>query len=187
MIWNMDEIILYGIQDTLGNPFFDAFLPYFTFLGEAGALWVVIGVCMLFSRKWRFWGMCLLASLLCVLIFNELGLKHLVGRVRPYIALGYDTLHFFAPTSYSFPSGHAGCAFTAATIIAFSPAKKGWKALVWVVAIAIAFSRLYLFVHYPSDVLVGAVLGTIYAIVVVRVGLWLQNRRDASAGKHAIV
>ena len=185
----MDTDILYGIQDVLGNPVFDAVLPYFTLLGEAGAMWIVIGICMLFSRKWRFWGICLLASLACVGLINELGIKHLVERVRPYIAEGYNTLSFFPPTSHSFPSGHAGCSFAAATVLAFSPVKRYWKVLAWVMALAISFSRLYLFVHYPSDVLVGAILGTLYAIVVVKVALAIRARRNSSAanGKHAAV
>lgn len=185
----MDTDILYGIQDTLKHPILDAVLPYFTWLGEAGAMWIVIGICMLFSRKWRFWGICLLASLACVGLINELGIKHLVARVRPYIVEGYNTLHFFPPTSYSFPSGHAGCSFAAATVLAFSPIKRYWKVLVWIVTLAISFSRLYLFVHYPSDVLVGAILGTLYAIVVVRVALAIRARRqsDTPHGKHAVV
>ena len=185
----MDTGILYGIQEHAGHPFLDAVLPYFTFLGEAGALWILIGVCMLFSPKWRFWGICLLVSLACVGLFNELGIKNLIGRIRPYIAEGYDTLHFFAPTSFSFPSGHTGTSFAAATVLTLAPIKKHWKVLVWIVALLIAFSRLYLFVHYPTDVLAGAILGVLYAFIVVKVGLAIRKRRqgNASHGKHAAV
>ena len=183
----MDTDILYGIQEHASHPILDAVFPYFTFLGEAGIMWILIGVCMLFSRKWRFWGICLLSSLACVYLLNELGLKHLMERVRPYIAEGYNTLHFFAPTSYSFPSGHAGCAFAAATVIALSPAKRYWKVLVFIVASLIAYSRLYLFVHYPSDVVVGSLLGILYAIAVVKIALTIREKRqgEGHSGKHA--
>ncbi|MBQ9068846.1 MAG: phosphatase PAP2 family protein [Eggerthellaceae bacterium] len=192
----MDASILYGIQDALGSPALDAFFPYFTMLGEAGAIWVAIAVGMLFSRKWRFWGICIIVALLLTLVVNELCLKHLVERIRPYIALGFDSIMLDNPTSYSFPSGHAGCSFAAATVIALSPAKRYWKVVVWVLALLICFSRLYLFAHYPSDVLVGAILGTIYALIAVKVGLAIRKKRKGSAsgdasggasGKHAAV
>ena len=187
--YRMDLSILYSIQDTCAHPALDAFFTYFTLLGNAGALWILIGLCMLLSPKWRFWGMCVLAALACVGLINELGIKNLVERVRPYIEHGIATPHIFPPTSYSFPSGHTGCSFAAATVLALAPIKKHWKALAWIVALLISFSRLYLFVHYPTDVLVGAVLGTLYGYLVVKAGLALRARRSGSAahGKHAAI
>lgn len=189
MDMSIDTGILYGIQDVLRNPVFDAFFPYFTWLGEFGALWIVVGLALTFSRKWRFWGICMLVSIACVGLINELGLKNLIARTRPYIVENFPTIHFFPPTSYSFPSGHAACAFAAATIVTLSPAKRYWKALVCVIAILIAFSRLYLFVHYPTDVLAGAIVGTILALIVVLIAKRIRERRNASSGsgKHAAI
>ena len=183
----MDIGILYGIQDIFAHPVLDTFFTYFTFLGEAGAIWIVIGLCMLLSPRYRFWGICVLASLACVGLINELGIKHLVERVRPYIEYHFATPHLFPPTSYSFPSGHAGCSFAAATVLTLAPIKKHWKTLAWIMALLISFSRLYLFVHYPSDVLVGALLGALYGYLVVKAGLAIRARRsgDAAQGKHA--
>ena len=191
----MDLLILEQIQEHLANPFLDAVMPYFTLLGSAGALWIAIGVALLFSKQYRFWGICLLVSLACVGLFNELGIKNLVERVRPYIAHEMETLHLMPPTSYSFPSGHTGTSFAAATVIALMPIRRRWKALAWATAVLMAFSRLYLNVHYPTDVLAGAVLGVLYALAVVAVGKrvktrWFPNGDDslddrAPRGKHA--
>lgn len=185
--YRMDLSILYSIQDVCAHPALDAFFRYFTLLGNAGALWIVIGLCMLLSPKWRFWGMCVLAALACVGLINELGIKNLVERVRPYIEHGIATPHIFPPTSYSFPSGHTGCSFAAATVLTLAPIKKHWKALAWIVALLISFSRMYLFVHYPSDVLVGALLGALYGFLVVKVALALHAKHSSNAapGKHA--
>ena len=174
----MDASILYGIQDLLGNPVFDAVLPYFTLIGEKGLIWVILAVGMMLSRKRRFWGACIFAALVAVLLINELGLKHLIARTRPYIELGWNSIMLDNPTSNSFPSGHAACSFAAATVISLSPAKGRWKALVWVLALVICFSRLYLFAHYPSDVLVGALLGAAYALLAVRIGLRIREKRE---------
>ena len=182
----MDTGILYGIQDVFANPALDAFFPAFTQIGEFGLVWLVLGICMLFSRKWRFWGICIIASVACVGLFNELGLKHFVGRTRPYIAEGYASILADPPTSPSFPSGHAGCAFAACVVLTLSPAKARWKVLAWLLALALCFSRLYLFVHYPTDVLAGAVLGTLYAFVVVKIATYIRDKRNTAArGKHA--
>lgn len=185
----MDTGILYGIQELLGNPAFDAAFPILTNLGELGAFWVALGTCMLFSRKWRFWGLCILVCMACVGLFNELGIKHLVGRMRPYLVEGYTTLLANPPTSFSFPSGHTGTSFAAATVIALSPVKRYWKAGAWILACFIAFTRMYLFVHWPTDVLVGAILGVLYGIVVVKIAQAIRARRadKATHGQHARV
>ena len=183
---SLDETILYGIQNLFGSPALDAFFPYFTMLGEAGLVWIVIAIGMNASRKWRFWGICIIVAIVVTLLANELGLKHAIARTRPYIALGFKSIMLDNPTSYSFPSGHAGMSFAAATVISRSPAKVFFKFLVWILALLICFSRLYLFAHYPSDVLVGAILGSIYALIVVAIALRIRENRERQkkTGKH---
>ena len=81
------------------------------------------------------------------------------------------------PSGYSLPSGHTLTAFIAATVLTRAPIARGWKVAAWVAAIAIAFSRLYLFVHFPTDVLAGAVIGVLAGLL----GVYISNR-VASAG-----
>lgn len=98
------------------------------------------------------------AALLGTLIINNIILKNLVARTRPYEVIEGLTYLVKKPTDLSFPSGHAGCAFAAACIMFRRlPRKYGVPALI--LAILISFSRLYVGVHYPSDVLFGVISG----------------------------
>ena len=163
----MELDILNGIQLFMKNPVFDAFFPVFTYLGEAGAIWVVIGMAMLGSRRLRPWGVALLALLAVVGLGGELLLKNVFARPRPFVANPDYALLVMPPSGYSFPSGHTSCAIGAAVLLSCAPLAGGWKAGAWVLALLLAFSRLYLYVHYPTDVLAGAIVGTIGALVAV--------------------
>ena len=181
----MDIAILQGIQGTFGHPFLDTVFPYLTHLGQVGAIWLLIGFVLIISKKYRFWGFALIGAVAAVGLFNEVILKAIVARPRPFVADPSIQLLISAPTGYSFPSGHAGCAFAAATVIAFMPIGRGWKAGAWVLAVLLAFSRLYLQVHYPTDVLVGAAIGVLYGIIAVKVGKAIQRKRLSRAPAHA--
>ena len=174
----MDGAILQGIQETLRTPLLDAVLPYFTHLGQVGALWLIVGFALVISKKYRSWGIALLAAVAAVGLFNEVILKAIVARPRPFVDDPTIALLVSPPSGFSFPSGHAGTSFAAATVIAFMPIKKGWKALAWVVAVLLAFSRLYLQVHYPTDVLAGAVFGLVYGFIAVGVRNLVVNKRQ---------
>ena len=176
----MDSIILMWIQAVFGSAALDAALPVVTALGNAGAVWIALGVALAITRKYRFWGITLLVALALVGVLNELLLKSLIARERPFIADPTIQLLVTAPSGYSFPSGHAGTSFAAATVIAFMPIQTKWKVGVWILAILIAFSRMYLFVHYPSDIVAGALLGTLYGIVVVQVAMRMRQRRQST-------
>lgn len=180
----MESVVLHGIQNTFGHPWLDAVLPYFTQLGQAGVFWIVVALALLCMRRYRFWGAALLVALAAVGLLNELALKAIVARPRPFLADPSIQLLVRPPSGYSFPSGHTGTAFAAATVLGFSPLARGWKASAWVLAFALAFSRLYLFVHYPSDVLAGALLGILYGTVVVKATLAIARKREIDAG-HA--
>ena len=128
------------------------------------------------------------AALLCGLIFGNLLLKPLIARVRPYDLREGIELLISKPSDYSFPSGHTLASFEAAVVLMVRERKRfGWAALV--LAVLIAFSRLYLYVHYPSDVLGGILLGTAFALF----SVWLvdtiwqklsQRSEKASAQKQ---
>ncbi len=153
----MDLAMLNWIQDNLRCGFFDQIMVIITTLGNGGALWLATGILMMFFKSSRRYGMVLLLSLLLAYTVSVELLQPLVGRVRPFVAQNIGDLLIIAPKHFSFPSGHSASSFAAATAIAF------WNKWVGIVALVcaslIAFSRLYLYVHYPSDVLVGILIG----------------------------
>lgn len=164
-----DLNLLIGIHKTTQNPFFDWFMPFVSRLGDAGLIWIIICIILLIQKKHRKTGyMCALALLLGTLS-GELILKNIIGRARPFLSLPDIKLLIEAPGSFSFPSGHTTSSFAAATVIARN--FRGYRIPAFFLAALIAFSRMYLFVHYPSDVLAGIILGIICArigMIVVR-------------------
>lgn len=159
----MDWAILNWIQDTLAGGVMDWFMPRITSLGNAGIIWIIIGICMLISKKYRKTGFLVLIGLLVGLIVGNGIVKNLVARERPcWINTDFKLL-IATPKDFSFPSGHTQASVIAATIITLSHKKWGW--IVIPLATIIAFSRLYLYVHFPTDVLGGALMGLTIGIV----------------------
>lgn len=145
------------IQEHFRCDFLDWFMPYFTRLADSGILWILITICLLLWPKYRRTGTEMAASLIICLLLGNLILKPWIGRIRPY---DLNTLvHLIAapPSDFSFPSGHTYSSFAAATVLLLN--HKRWGILALVVSILIAFSRLYLYFHYPTDVLAGAFMG----------------------------
>lgn len=157
MIMDANFWILDWIQQHLRSPFGDAVVPLITSLGNAGILWILIGLVLLTRRSWRKTGVVLLLALLIEAFFCNIVLKNLVAMPRPFTLHENVQLLIPAPHDYSFPSGHTGAAFASAAALYFSRAR--YWIVVFVLAVLIAFSRLYLYVHFPTDVLAGIVLG----------------------------
>lgn len=153
----MDWMILNWIQDVFGCGFMDFIMPKITILGNAGIIWIIIGVCLLITKKYRKLGILVLAGLLMGLIIGNGIVKNMVARPRPCWLNPDFKLLISIPKDYSFPSGHTQAAVIAATILTMGNKKFGYAAIP--LAVIIAFSRLYLYVHFPSDVLGGAVMG----------------------------
>lgn len=154
----LDGSILLFIQELLRNPVLTPIMKVITTLGNNGLIWILLTLLFLAVPKTRRVGYMLTAALLGTLIVNNIILKNLVARTRPYEVVEGLTYLVKKPTDFSFPSGHAGCAFAAAGIMFRSlPKKYGVPSLV--LAILISFSRLYVGVHYPSDVLFGVLSG----------------------------
>ncbi len=153
-----DAPVLTFIQQHLHNPVTDAAFPFITYLCELGACWIFIGLVLLFMKKYRRAGALMLASLLLATLLGEGLLKNIVCRPRPftYLSSGFPLL-ISPPSGYSFPSGHSCASFAAATALFLQHKKQGL--LAYVFAALIAFSRLFLLVHFPSDVLAGSLLG----------------------------
>ena len=163
-ILNLDMWILNAINSHCHTYVLDKFNPFITSLGNVGIVWIVIALWLLISKKYRKEGMMVLAALLLVSILGEGIIKHLVQRPRPCAGVPAASLLIAKPLSYSFPSGHTGSSFAAAWIIATNI--KRYRVFAIMLAVMIAFSRLYLFVHYPSDVLAGMALGIACAMIV---------------------
>lgn len=172
---SFDLPILEWIQENVANGFLDFLMPIITIFGDAGIFWIACAAVMLIFPKTRKTGLAMGVALVMGLLVCNICLKPLVARMRPLVyeveKLGNsaaDLLHsgqllVGKPSDFSFPSGHTIASFEAAGVLMLNNKKLGIPALV--LAILIAFSRMYLFVHYPTDVLVSVVLGTLFAIL----------------------
>jgi len=160
--------ILLWIQENLRCDVLTVFFRFITSLGNNGIIWIILTIVLLVVKKYRKVGVMSAAALICSLIINNLLLKNVVARIRPYeVVEGLQRL-LPAQSDYSFPSGHTGSSFAAAVIFfMYLPKRYGIPAMV--LAVLIAFSRPYLGVHYVSDVLGGAFIGTVIAFCIRRV------------------
>ena len=175
MSW--DWSILRAVQSTLTCPALDFLMPRVTALGNGGVIWLAAAGGLLCTKKYRRQGLLLLGGLAAgVLVGNGL-LKHLVARPRPCWLDDSVRLLIAVPTDYSFPSGHTLSSAIGATVMTGTDRRFGWIAIP--LAVLIAFSRLYLYVHFPSDVLAGAVLG----VVIGGLALCLNKRLSLRRGR----
>lgn len=158
------ELRFLGFLQTIHTPLLDKILAFITSLGNAGIIWIVLAVVLLILPKTRKAGIIVAAALLMDLILCNLILKNLVARVRPYDVNTAIAILIKKPLDFSFPSGHTAASFAAMTALFLAKMKKAWLAAL-VLAVLIAFSRLYFYVHYPTDVLGGAVVGILSGII----------------------
>lgn len=157
-IMDLDAGILLFLQENVRNEILTPVLALLTTLGNAAAVWITISLVLLLFRKTRRVGVMSLLALLVSFLLNNMLLKNLVARVRPYDAIEGLTALVGKPRDYSFPSGHTGSSFAAAWVLFRKlPARFGIPALV--LAGVIGLSRLYVGVHYPTDVLFGMING----------------------------
>jgi undecaprenyl-diphosphatase len=161
----MELSFLYSIPRT---QFLDSFfLAVTNITGSYGQLWLVVGILLLFFKKTRSAGIAVLVSYIGVFVFGQFILKNLISRPRPcHIDETFELL-VKRPSSSSFPSTHSAWAFGAATVIFMKFRKAGIAA--FVVAALIAFSRMYMFLHFPTDVLAGMIMGVILGIAAVKI------------------
>ena len=160
----LDGQLLLLIQEYLRNDILTPLMTGLTSLGDYGQIWIAIGVILLIPKRTRRTGVLSLLSLLCAHLLCNFVLKDYVMRARPYDVIEGIYCLIEKPTDYSFPSGHAMTAFAAAVVI-FKNRPKRLGIPVMALAFVMAFSRLYVGVHYPSDVILGALLGTLIAMI----------------------
>lgn len=163
VITDVDFKILDFIQEHFSCDFLNFLMPKITFLGNGGLIWIVMAIIMLFFKKYRKTGITLGTGLLEGVIVGNVLLKNLIARERPCWINETVNILISIPQDYSFPSGHTLSSFIVATIIMHHDKRMGIAA--YVLAYMIAFSRLYLYVHFPSDVLAGVLIGIIIGTV----------------------
>lgn len=181
---HFDLPILDWIAAHLRCGFLDAVMPVITVLGNGGMVWIAAALCLLLIPRYRKTGAAMAAALLMGLLVCNVAMKPLFARIRPY---DYQ-LEYFGRTvellieaqhDYSFPSGHTIASFEAATVLTVYDRKLGIPALL--LASLIAFSRLYLYVHYPTDVLCSVILGIGIGLLGCRIMEGFEKRRKEHA------
>lgn len=173
----MEQSILLFVQEYLRMPVLNKILTAITHLGDKGMIWILVSVLLLFFVKTRKTGVTCMLALLFSLILNNGILKNLVCRIRPYDLDPRIVPLIDRPKDYSFPSGHTGASFAAAYVLYKRlPRPAGTGAVI--LAALIAFSRIYIGVHYPTDVLFGAASGILCGAL----ADWLMRRRNKGGG-----
>lgn len=161
---------LHWLREQWQTPFLDTVMPFLSSLADDGWLWIALSVLLLCFRRTRRAGVSMALSLLLGLLIGNVILKNVIGRIRPYDLDPSVVLLVERLSDFAFPSGHTLASFEAATALTVRHRRWGCAALV--LAAAIALSRLYLFVHYPTDVLAGAALGVAIGLL----ACWLTDR-----------
>ena len=164
LLWKFDFEILFFIKDHVRNSFLDVIVPFYTNLGDDGIIWIAVGLIMLIPKKTRKCGIMVLAALLVMLVVNNIILKNLIARPRPCATYPELVELVHIPTSYSFPSGHTVSAMAVAFTILTQHKKLGIVTLV--MAFLMGLSRLYVGVHFPTDVYGGIIVGAAIAFAV---------------------
>ena len=157
--------ILDFIREKLSCRFLDFIMPIITRLGDGGIFWICVAIVLICIPKTRKIGFSCALALLIGFLLGNLLLKNIVSRIRPYDLKQDIELLIKRLSDYSFPSGHTLASFEAATVLMIKDKRLGIPALI--LAILIAFSRIYLYVHYPSDVLAGILFGIAFAFLAV--------------------
>jgi len=154
------EIEILNLIQHLRTPFLDETMRFVTSLGNFSIAWVMLALVLILIPKTRKIGLVVMAAVVLDSVLCNVILKNIFVRPRPCDVNTAINLLIPRPSGYSFPSGHTSASFAAVAALYFSGERKIWKAAL-ALAILIAFSRMYLYVHYPTDVLGGIICGII--------------------------
>lgn len=172
-IQNFDFWVLNSIQETLQCGFLDTIMPVLTHLGH-GVIWTILGWILIFTKKYRFNGISIITALTVTVIISEFIIKPLFLRERPYMMNPDFVLLIPEPSGTSFPSSHTSTSFASALQFFGINRKAGIAAMIF--AAVVAFTRLYLYVHFPTDIIGGIILGLVMGFVVMIAGKKIQNK-----------
>lgn len=167
-ITTFDASILDFIQAHLRCAFLDYLMPLVSALGNHGEIWIFAGILLCFTKRYRKYGIMVLAGLLAGYICGNIFLKNWIARPRPCWMHPDIVLLIPTPQDFSFPSGHTLSSFIGAILLTKTDKRFGYVAIP--LAILMAFSRLYLYVHHPTDILGGVILATLISFAVWRIG-----------------
>lgn len=162
----MELSILHTIQ-SIHTPWLDPVMIFVSFLGNGGLFWIALSVILVCFKRTRRCGVLMMIAMAVCFVAGNLAIKNLVARPRPFVVDPSVILKVPIPGEYSFPSGHTMNGFSAATVIFLHNRKAGTAALCF--AALIAFSRMYLFVHFPTDILGGLIIGVSAAFLSVKI------------------
>lgn len=163
-IEKFDNYILSVIKKYGQNRWLDIIMPIVTFTGNLGIIWIIISIALIFDKPYRVIGNSIILTLFISTIVGEGIVKHIVRRVRPCNKQDYVSLLSLKPMSYSFPSGHTLSSFAAAEMLSLYFTK--YRLIFMFIAFLIALSRLYLYVHYPTDVIAGVIMGVLCSKII---------------------
>lgn len=178
-ITKIDLRILDFIQENLRCEFLDKFLSIITRIGDHGIVPIITAVILLIFAKTRKIGLSMGIAFICGGVVGNLFLKNVVGRIRPYDITGVNIL-IERLSDYSFPSGHTLIMFETAVVLLIL-LKGKYKSIAigaTVLASIVAFSRLYLYVHYPTDVLAGIILGSAFGCIGAKLGSYIVTKLE---------
>jgi membrane-associated phospholipid phosphatase len=172
----MDVQLLLWIQENIRTPFLNVFFVAVTTLGNAGMIWIAVSAMLLIPRKTRNVGIMCFIALGLSFVVNNLILKNTVARVRPFNACSSLIPLVPKPTDFSFPSGHSGASFACATVL-YKKLQHRYGIPAVILAAMIALSRLYVGVHYPTDVLAGILIGIAAGAAAVKIYSAAEEKR----------
>ena len=158
-LMNFDMVILDLIQGNMKSGLMDSIMPLISHLGDSGLVWIILSIGLVIPKKTRKLGFVMIIALVLNGIICNIILKPMLARIRPFDVNTSIKLLINKPRDFSFPSGHTSASFTAASVLFFRRSKLFVPSLI--LATLIGFSRLYLYVHYPSDVVGGIILGIV--------------------------
>ena len=173
----IEGTFLLWVQEALRNGLTDPILSFYTRLGDSGLLWILLCVLLLLHPKTRRAGLTGALALVFSLLFTNLLIKPVVERTRPWLILEGLIPLVTERDPNSFPSGHTSAAFAAATAF-FHTLPRRWGITALVLAAVMGLSRLYVGVHFPTDVLCGALVGFLCGSLAWKIGRAIQERRE---------
>lgn len=164
--------MLDSIQAAVGCPALDVLAVVVSSLANGGIVWIALGLVLCVKPAYRRAGIAVLVALVLATLLGQVLLKSIIMRPRPCDVNPSFPLLISRPLGSSFPSGHTAASFAAAAALVASRVPRPLWVSAGVLAVLIALSRLYLYVHFPTDVAAGAVLGVVCGVA----GAWLAPR-----------
>ncbi len=161
----LDNYILDTISKYLKNKCLDIIMPIITSMGNLGAIWIMISITLSIDKAYRIIASIVILTLIVSTVVGEGIIKHIVRRVRPCNRDFSGNSLITKPISYSFPSGHTLSSFAVAKVLSMYFGQ--YEMIFITIAFLIALSRLYLYVHYPTDVIAGIILGLVCSKIVI--------------------